>query len=239
MTARDMHYDYKQKLNKIDSQKYRDLYVPEIDWKLNEAQELLVKIIAEPRLQRQLGFEVNQRTIDDIRTIVVNQKFADGVTPTVFDDSSYLVTLPVKYWFRVRIDVYGTKGNCSNVLLYDSKLSQHDDDTESEFNKSSFEWRVSNYRYIREGVRLFTDKTFSITKVCFAYLLQPRMIHNAQDYIGGTYNTPDGVALTGSQSSELPEGIHREIVDLAVFITAGNLNLSSYGIKQNTLKLHN
>jgi hypothetical protein len=39
MTAREMHYDFKQKLNKIDSQKHRNLKVPEIDWKLNEAQE--------------------------------------------------------------------------------------------------------------------------------------------------------------------------------------------------------
>ena len=61
MNAREMHYDFKQKLNKIDSQKYRNLLVPEIDWKLNEAQEVFVKIIAEPRLRSQLGFEINQR----------------------------------------------------------------------------------------------------------------------------------------------------------------------------------
>ena len=52
------------KILKIDSQKYRNLIVPEIDWKLNEAQEAFVKIIAEPRLKSQLGFEINQRTID-------------------------------------------------------------------------------------------------------------------------------------------------------------------------------
>ena len=79
MNAREMHYDFKQKLNKIDSQKYRDLIVPEIDWKLNEAQEVFVKVIAQPRLQSQLGFEINQRTINDIRTIVIDQKPVDGI----------------------------------------------------------------------------------------------------------------------------------------------------------------
>ena len=48
MTIQDMHYDFKKKLNKIDSQQNRNLLIPEIDWTLNEAQELFVKITAFP-----------------------------------------------------------------------------------------------------------------------------------------------------------------------------------------------
>ena len=50
MNVRGMHYDVKQKLNKVDSQQYRNLRVPEIDWKLNEAYEIFVKSVAEPRI---------------------------------------------------------------------------------------------------------------------------------------------------------------------------------------------
>ena len=48
MTIQEMHYDFKMKLNKIDSEQYRNLRIPEIDWKLNEALEIFIKINAEP-----------------------------------------------------------------------------------------------------------------------------------------------------------------------------------------------
>jgi len=43
MTTKEMHYDFKQKFNKIDSQKNKGLLVPEIDWLLNEALNFLLK----------------------------------------------------------------------------------------------------------------------------------------------------------------------------------------------------
>lgn len=241
MTAREMHYDYKQKLNKIDSQKYRGLKVPEIDWKLNEAQEIFVKIIAEPRINNQLGFEKNQRTINDIRTIVVNQNrtTANCIVPTVFDDSSFIAKLPTDYWFTVGSKVYASKGKCLNVMLKVTERQHNDEHELSPFDKSSFEWREVNIRFIGEGIRIFTDGTFTVNYICLDYIKVPRLIHNAQDYVGGTYNTLSGVPLSGSQSSELPDKVHKEIVDLAVLITAGDLTLPDYQFKSNKIQLTN
>jgi len=36
MTVKDMHYDFKKKLNKVDSQQNRNLLIPEIDWTHND-----------------------------------------------------------------------------------------------------------------------------------------------------------------------------------------------------------
>lgn len=236
MTVRGMHYDFKQKLNKIDSQKNRDLLVPEIDWKLNEAQEVFVKLIAQPRLQRELGLEYNQRSIDDIRTIVVDQKLADGVVPVMYDSTSYIATLPQDYWFYAKSVIYCTKGSCENVRMKRVTQVQHDDEhEESFFNTSSFEWREVNVRFNKEGLRVFTDGTFIPNKVVFEYLKKPRLIYNAEDWTGGTYNTLDGITLTGRQDCELPEGVHREIVDIAVKITAGDLSLPDYMLKKDKL----
>lgn len=237
MNAREMHYDFKQKLNKIDSQQYRNLKVPEIDRKLNEAQEIFVKIIAEPRFKSQLGFEVNQRTIDDIRTLVINQPFSGGITPTVFDNSSFLITLPDNYMYHVASKIYATKETCENKLLKANQVEHDDENEESPFNKSSFEWRWSNFRFISEGIRAFTDGTFTLTKYCLEYIKRPRIIHNAQDWIGGTYTLLDGTVLTGTQSCELPVATHGEIVDLAVLITAGDLEIPGYSFKQAKTKL--
>lgn len=243
MTAKEMHYDFKQKLNRIDSQQYRNLKVPEIDWKLNEAQELLVKMIAQPRLQSRLGFETSQRVIDDISTLVVNQNYDTGQTVVPFPhitgggDETYLAALPDDYWFYIKSFAYTTKGNCSLYKLR-TVITQHDDESElSPFNKSSFEWKVVNIRFIREGIRLYTDGTFIINKLCLDYLLKPRIIHNAEDWVNGSYDTLDGITLTGTQDSELPSGVHREIVDLAVLITAGDLSLPDYILKKNKLAL--
>ena len=71
------HYDFKVKLNKVDSQQYRNLLVPEIDWVLNSAQLLIVKAISNPRHAKRLeryGFELNQRNIDDLSPLVINNK---------------------------------------------------------------------------------------------------------------------------------------------------------------------
>lgn len=237
MNIREQHYDFKQKLNKVDSQKDRNLIIPEIDWKLNEATEVFVKMIAQPRLRSQLGFETTQRTIDDIRTIVVDQKPQDYIVATAYDTTSFIVSPPVDYWYLAKIKILATKGDCTDVLLYDSKEVQHDDQSESSpFDKSSFEWRTSNYRFNKEGLRVFTDGSYTITKVGFEYIKRPVLVHNAQDYVNGTYNMLDGTVLTGFQNSDLPEGVHREIVDIAVMITAGDLNLPSYGLKQNKVK---
>ena len=71
---KDMHYDFRVKLNRIDSAKYRDLKVPEVDRKLNEGINLFILLVAQPRIRNQFGFETTQRTTDDIRLLVVNKK---------------------------------------------------------------------------------------------------------------------------------------------------------------------
>lgn len=236
MTVQAMHYDFKQKLNKIDSQKNRDLLVPEIDWKLNEAQEVLVKLIAQPRLRKELGFEINQRSIDDIRTIVVNQTLPNAIVPTTYDENSYIANLPTDYWFYIKSIIYCKKDNCEETKMKRVVLNQHDDEHEERFfSISSFEWREINIRFNKDGLRIFTDGTFQPTKILYEYLKQPRLIHNAADWEGGSYNTLDGVTLTGRQDCELPIGMHKEIVDMAVKIAAGDLSLPDYMVKKDKL----
>lgn len=236
MNVEEMHYDFKQKLNLIDSQRFEGLVVPEIDWKLNEAQELFCKMIAQPRNYSVSGFESSQRTIDDIRTIVVNQKPADYIVPTVFDDSSFLAGLPSNYWFYVKGRAIAEKGKCLGKVLRLVQIQSDDEDDISPFDKSSFEWRESVIRFIDEGIRIFTDSTYIIKKVALNYLRRPRMIYYASGWIGGTYTTLNGIVLTGTQDCELPEGVHKEIVDLAVLLTVLDLTPSVQS-KQAKFKL--
>ena len=230
MTIKDMHYDFKKKLNKIDSQQNRNLLIPEIDWSLNEAVEIFIKSIAEPRTKTYFGFELNQRSIDDIRTLVVNNQ--------CLIVNNNIVTLPDNYLHFVKGEVIMSKNNCKNVKGK-FKLRQHDDEFEdSPFDNSNFEWRTVNGVFFENGIKLYDDGTFTNEQLCISYIKKPLYIHNAEDFRNGSYKLPSGIILNGSVNCELPEHTHREIVDIAVMIATGELQIPDYEIKMNKLKLN-
>jgi hypothetical protein len=240
MSIKRMHYDVKVKLNKVDSQQYRNLLIPEIDWALNEALSIFIKRIAEPRKIQQpydFGFEKNQRNIDDIRTIVKDNV---SVTAAKIDDYSYQVTLPEDYLYLVSSKAAITKNNCHEVSA-SCVLRQHDDNFEnSPFDKSSFEWREVNIRFYDNGVKVFSDGTFVINSLKLDYIRKPAYIHNAEDFgSSNQYILPDGTLLTGFQNCELPFQTHAEIVDIAVLVLTGQLQYPDYNIKREKLNLIN
>jgi len=225
-----MHYDFKMKLNKVDSQQYKNFLIPEIDWLLNEAQEIFVKIVAEPRKRSYLGFEKTQRTIDDIRTIVITDK----IVPI----EKSIALLPTDYWHFLKANVRMTKGGCKNINAR-LKLRQHDDEFEnSPFDNSSFEWRTVNGVFNKDGIKFYTDGTFTNTDVELSYIKKLKYIHNAKDFRSGKYKLPSGILLDKFCNCELPNQTHREIVDLAVLIVTGQIYIPDYQIKLNKLNLN-
>ena len=229
MTIQDMHYDLKKKLNKVDSQQYRNLLIPEIDWVLNEAMEIFVKLVAQPRYKTQMGFETAQRTTDDIRSIVVHE----SNLPIV----NNIVTLPGNYWHFLSASANMVKGVCQSVgRIF---IRQHDDNFESSpFDKSSFEWKTINCVFTEDGMRLYTDGTFNISSISLSYIRRPEYMHYAQGFNAGTYTLPSGVVLSGSVNCELPDHTHREIVDIAVLILSGELQTNDLQVKQMKLSFN-
>ena len=228
MTIKDMHYDFKKKLNKIDSQNFRNLLIPEIDWTLNEAQELYVKMIAEPRIKNHLGFEIGQISIDDIKSIV-----RTNCIPVI----NNIVTLPTDYWYFVSSNAKITKNNCA---LKQGRvfIRQHDDMfEESNFDKSSFEWRTVNAVFNEDGIKVFASD-FIVNELCMTYIRKLSYIHNAEEFRNGQYNLPSGVTLSGFQNCELPEHTHREIVDIAVLLATGEIQSPDYQLKMNKIMLN-
>ncbi len=226
-----MHYDFKTKLNKIDSQQYRNLRIPEIDWKLNEAQELFVKMVANPRLRNHLGFETSQRSIDDIRTIVVK----DYCSPVINNTA----TLPGDYWHFLSGESIMDKGKCIGVKGT-IRVRQHDDEFEnSPFDNSSFEWREVNAVFYEEGLKLYDDGTFINQEFCMNYIKELPYIHNAEDFVGGQYRLPSNILLTGTQDCILPKHTHKEIVDIAVALASSDLQNPDLQNKLQKLNLNN
>lgn len=230
MSVKNMHYDFKQKLNKIDSQQNRNLKVPEIDWKLNEALEQFVKNIAEPRVNNAYGVEVNQRTIDDIKNIVVNDTV---LTAIPIDTSSYYVELPVNYMFFLSAKILISNTSCGDRFAR-AMVRQHDDRfEESVFDNSSYEWKEVNVKFYERGIKIYTDKSFIIKALHLDYIKRHSYIHNAEAFLpSGTYNLPDGTVLTGHNDCILSKHTHNEIVNIAVYLTSLDLSMADQQLKQ-------
>ncbi len=232
MNIKEMHYDFKKKLNKTDSQQWRNLLVPEIDWALNEAQELFIKMVAQPRLRSYMGFEKTQRSIDDIRTLVVDANI------DVIDNA---LNLPQDYWHYLRGRAKMSKGTCSAIGTL--HIRQHDDEFEqSPFDNSSFDWREVNGLFKGDTIRLIKDDSFKVNSIDISYIRKPIYMHNAQDFRGGKYKLPNGEILGENEpirNCELPEHTHREIVDIAVLLVTGEIGIPDYQIKLNKINFNN
>lgn len=236
MTIRDMHYDFRKKLNKIDSAQYRNITIPEVDRILNEAANIFVKSIANPRFAKEVGLEMNQRTIEDLRTIIIDE-FSLAATTT--NNIDYYVTLPLDYQFYINSKVVAVKPSCTNSVICDVIVRKHSEEHRSSpFDESSFEWREINIHFVGNQIRIFTDGTFSVSALLLDYLTIMPYMHNAQDFQGGTYTLPSGTVLTLSQDCVLPDIVHLEIVDLAVLLTSMELNSQDLQLKQNKIQLN-
>lgn len=231
MAIKNMHYEFKKKLNKIDSQKNRNLLIPEIDWTLNEAIGIFVKNIAKPRERSFTGFELNQRSIDDIKALVRDNQCL-SITNNV-------VSLPSDYQFFVKGRVKISKSTCDKQVEAKLDIQQQDDEfEESEFYSSSFEWRLVNAYFFEDKIKLHTDGSFINDELCMSYIKKHPYVHNAEDFRGGGYNLPSGTSLSGYQDCVLSSHTHSEIVDIAVLIAAGEIGLPSYKLKKDKLTLN-
>jgi len=221
-SIKDMHYDFKQKLNRLDSNKYTGLNIPQIDRKLNKALDLYVLLVAQPRVKNQFGFEKIQRTIDDISILVAN----DVSLSTLGGTTDYVVaTLPDDYLYYLSTSsLLASKDDCINQKMKTVVIKHDNRSNESEFYKSDFDWRECNIRFYDMGIKLFVND-FMITEFKINYIKKYPYMHNAEGFIGGTYNLPNGTTLTGFQDCILPDITHTEIIDLAVLLTTGDLEL--------------
>lgn len=235
---KDVHYDVKLKLNKIDNQNYANLEVPEIDWILNDAYNLFIRSYVFPRTRQKLqevGFEVNQRNIEDLKNLVVNS--TEPISSNAINSKEYYFEFPKNYMFGLSNYIVIKKGSCSDKTRV--KVRQHDDEFKKSFHsKSSFEWRLVNGIYYEKGLKTFSDGTFTINDLYVNYIKKTEFVHNAEAYSPNGYQLASGETLTGFRTFELPEHVLPEISDLAVLIATGMLQVPDYQIKQNKLNLN-
>lgn len=224
MDVKSMHFEFKLKLDRIDTLSNPDFNVAEIDWLLNEAQLLIVKQRFTQNNNQQSGFETNTKRIGDLSTLVVKQPEQDGIIP--IDNSIDLSTLkfPFLYLLRADADVQLNPNCIKRVTL---KYVQHDDLSEAlkdPFNKSSLDsivYTIGKTNASNSPSIYIYPENFNVIKIFPEYLKLPNRIS-----FGG-YKFIDGTISTTS-NCELPEQIHSEIIDLAVQLASFNIENPEY-----------
>jgi len=243
MNVREMHYDFKQKLNKADSQQRRNLLPMEIDKYLNEAQLSFIKTVANPK--QQFALEAVQRSIDDISSIIMHSSVSavqDHNAPNRYIcDLNGLVP---RFLYYISAEVL-IKNNacCENGRMARVFIMKHTDlFHRNDFYSSSWMW--SEVAGVFEGDRnliLFDDggygneATFTIEDVYVDYIKVPNLI-----FYGG-YNTIDGSLGVGDQPQdcELPFQVHSDVVDIAVLMAASNLMNPDVQAKIQKVQMNN
>lgn len=241
MNVRAMHYDFKQKMNKADSQQNRDFRAAEIDWWLNEAQMFYLKTSVMPRTKR--VFEGNQRVIDDAATLVrrgsiVPVSASYGANRYIAD----LSQLNPAYLFFISGEAVISCKECGVRMarLFERRHGEmHEAD---EFYRSSYEWGQVNFMLEENDddcdMVLFTDGdyinsgSFSIDEVLIDYLKRPCTIYS------GGYSVM-GVQPGSVQDCELPEHVHSDVVDIAVMLAAGAVQSPDYQVKMQKIQFIN
>lgn len=232
MNINELHYQFKIGVDKVDSLKTRNFLPAEIDWLLNEASLIYLRQEYSPPQ----GFEVTQRNIDNLGTLVIKSPSTDQpgipVIPVIGNNGCYegkLNQTEYPYLFMVRMRVRATKTGCGTRNI-EVRQIQHDDLTKvlrSPFEGPSFDWyRVPAIFAKAQGfegvssVYFYTNEDFSIDLMYPEYIKLPRKV-----FFGG-YNSLDGQYITSDPQVTLdfPEGIHRKIVDLAVLEAQRNIS---------------
>ena len=239
MTVQEMHYEFKLKFNKLDSSDYRNFQIPEIDWMLNEAMWVFLKQRYGINNVTNTGFEGSQKRIDDLRNLVVKYTALSGAASV--EANSWKASLPSDYIFAVRVIADCKKDSCGTKKLT-CKPTQHDDlesTLKDPLYKPSYEWgeipivfgTESSTASDADTVFGYTDGSFTLKSFYMNYLREPKRIAFPSGVPGGQYAYPDGTVVAANQNCELPEHAHKEIIDTAVLIAAGDVNHPGFQIK--------
>jgi hypothetical protein len=245
MDVNSLHYEFKLKMDRVDSLSQQDFNVAEIDWLLNEAQLVFVKRrysgLSNPK---QRGFENTQKRIDDLSTLVIKYPEQPPLTATLLDTGVYEVVLAdtvAPYLFLV--DAYTDLNVDADCIIrgVPLKFIQHDDirrTLKDPFNEPSLEFIPYNIGRSSSGsgssIYVYGGKLPAsyINSVYIEYVKYPsRISFGGYQYINGvTYSTA---------TSELPEQTHSELVDIACELAALNIENPEYiQLKQLKVATH-
>jgi len=209
-------YGIDQKLNKLSSSEHQNIDLEDKILALNDAQIQLIKNkMSGVNVPTGIGFDGFRRRHEELQNLVVDYspltltEKKDKLNQWTADISS----LDPKYMFYVDSYVLADKGECKDrVVWVNQDLSKHADTSillRNNNYKPSFEYQETFNLISSKKMSIFTDGTFTPTKLYIMYVRYPLRI-DKEGYIGFDGNP------SVNQDCELNDYLESELLALAV-----------------------
>jgi len=211
-------YKIDQKLNKLSSNVHQGIPLEDKILALNEAQIAMVKTkIDGQAIPNKLGMDAMKKRYEDIQSLIVD--FTENSLSLKLANSDLnqwdasLSQLEPRYMLYADSYFLADKGKCKNHIIWINKdLLKHGDVQfllNNEHYKPSFEYQETFNSMSGGKISVFTDGTFTPTKLFVMYVRYP-------DYIDKSgYVKFDG-ELSIDTNCELADYLEDELVDLTV-----------------------
>lgn len=232
MNIQQMHIEFREASDRLDSSAFADLLPEQTDYILNEAIQRYTK-------QKYEKFEIEQRSTEDLKNLIVTE--FPTITTIVTETNVYKADLSNRftnealatasttiYWYWLRGRARIVKTGCISKYV-GIKIYSHDDLNEvleDPFKKPYLNEVVG---YFEAGnLYVVTDSSFTIDRVKLSFNKKPTEVR-----YGSIYPTP-----VSNIDCDLSDQTHKEIIQMAVIILLEYLESqrlqTAIGIKQVT-----
>lgn len=217
ISADSLLYGIDQRLNKLSTNAHQQIQLEDKILALQSAELTLIKQKVDPNNLYKIGFEGFKKRYQDLQFLVEN--FEDHPINLVLSDkymNKYIGRVDTespKFMFYIDSYVLADKGDCTNQILYTNlDLVKHADVTLILNNtkyRPSFEWRETIVDISSDELHVYSDGTFTPTKLYLCYVRYPKPI-DKEGYV--RFDGTDSV----TQDSELEAYLSSELLDIAV-----------------------
>ena len=211
-------YKIDQKLNKLSTNEHQQIQLEDKILALNEAQIKLIKQKVDGiSTVSGMGLDAFKKRYEDLQSLVVtynNQPLDLTIKNAQLNQwAAKTDVLNPKYMFYIDSYVLADKGKCKNRKLWINRdLAKHGDlqyCLNNEHYKPSFEYQETFNFLSSDEISIFTDGTFTPTKIYISYMRYPQYI-DKEGYI-----RLDGTPSV-DQNCELALYLEDELLDLTV-----------------------
>jgi len=225
-------YKIDQKLNKLSTNEHQQINLEDKILALNEAQIKLIKQKVDGfSTVSGLGMDAFKKRYEDLQSLVVtynNQPLDLSIkNPELNQWAAGFHQLTPKYMFYIDSYVLADKGRCKDRKIWINRdLAKHSDlqyILNNDHYKPSFEYQETFNFLSSDEISIFTDGTFTPSKIYISYMRYPQYI-NKEGYI-----MLDG-APSFDQDCELELYLEDELLDLTV------QNLAMYTENQSAVQ---
>ena len=196
-----MHYAVDQGLQKVGSFVYDTFLPEEIDFFLNKMQERFIKDrVFRTSDPKRLGFSLNQKRLDDVRSIIEIDFVDINVGSSSVEYQRY--DLPIDYLYLINLRVRLTPSHCDSTVLKKVPARVVEQDKLYEMLRNPFAKSLPTTpiaTITSEDFTVFQNEKFILKGVELDYIRKPQII-----------------GLSSSQDCELAEHTHHEIVDMSI-----------------------